>query len=197
MSIPKFNKLTTGAVPVNVENIDTDQIIPARFLKAVERKGFGDNLFRDWRYDKNDQKIASFPLNDPKYAGEILVGAKNFGCGSSREHAAWAIFDYGFRVVVSSFFADIFRNNALNNGLVLVQVSEEFLQKVFAAIEADPKAQFTVDLEAQTFTLPSGESTRFEIDAYKKECLLNGYDDVDYLRSIRPEIEAFEQRRQA
>ena len=197
MSIPNFKKLTTSAVPVNIENIDTDQIIPARFLKAVERKGFGDNLFRDWRYDKSDRKIATFPLNDPKYSGEILVGAKNFGCGSSREHAAWAIFDYGFRVVVSSFFADIFRNNALNNGLLLVQVSEEFLQKVFAAIEADPKAQFTVDLEAQTFTLPSGESTRFEIDAYKKECLLNGYDDVDYLRSIRPEIEAFEQRRQA
>ena len=197
MSIPKFKKLVTGAVPVNIENIDTDQIIPARFLKAVERKGFGDNLFRDWRYDKSDRKIGSFPLNDPKYSGEILVGAKNFGCGSSREHAAWAIFDYGFRVVVSSFFADIFRNNALNNGLLLVQVSEEFLQKVFAALETDPKARFTVDLESQTFTLPSGESTRFEIDAYKKECLLNGYDDVDYLRSIRPEIEAFEQRRQA
>ena len=197
MSIPKFKKLVTGAVPVNIENIDTDQIIPARFLKAVERKGFGDNLFRDWRYDKSDRKIGSFPLNDPKYSGEILVGAKNFGCGSSREHAAWAIFDYGFRVVVSSFFADIFRNNALNNGLLLVQVSEEFLQKVFAAIETDPKARFTVDLESQAFTLPSGESTRFEIDAYKKECLLNGYDDVDYLRSIRPEIEAFEQRRQA
>ena len=197
MSIPKFETFTSGAVPVEVENIDTDQIIPARFLKATERKGFGDNLFRDWRYDASGARVATFPLNDPRYEGRILVAGRNFGCGSSREHAAWAIADYGFRVVVSSFFADIFRNNALNNGLLLVQVSEEFLQKVFAAIETDPKARFTVDLESQTFTLPSGESTRFEIDAYKKECLLNGYDDVDYLRSIRPEIEAFEQCRQA
>ena len=155
MAIPKFTKLTTTACPLNIENVDTDQIIPARFLKAVERKGFGDNLFRDWRYDKAGNKVDSFPLNDPKFGGEILVAAKNFGCGSSREHAAWAIFDYGFRVVVSSFFADIFRNNALNNGLVMVQVSDEFLNKIFAAIAADPKAQFEVDLPNHTFTICS------------------------------------------
>ena len=190
----KFSKLVTGCVPVNIENIDTDQIIPARFLKAVERKGFGDNLFRDWRYDKAGNPIANFPLNDSRYSGAILVGGKNFGSGSSREHAAWAIYDYGFRVVVSSFFADIFKNNALNNGLLPVQVSEQFLDKVFAAVEADPKAQFTVDLEKQTITLPGGESASFEIDAYKKECLLNGYDDVDYLLSIKPEIEQYEQK---
>ena len=176
MAIPKFTKLTTTACPLNIENVDTDQIIPARFLKAVERKGFGDNLFRDWRYDK--------------------AGNKNFGCGSSREHAAWAIFDYGFRVVVSSFFADIFRNNALNNGLVMVQVSDEFLNKIFAAIAADPKAQFEVDLPNQTFTICStGEKTSFEIDGYKKECLLNGYDDVDYLLSIQDDIARFEKAR--
>ena len=188
----KFQKLVTGCVPVNIENVDTDQIIPARFLKAVERKGFGDNLFRDWRYGKSGELVADFPLNDARYGGAILVGGKNFGSGSSREHAAWAIYDYGFRVVVSSFFADIFKNNALNNGLLPVQVSEDFLKRVFAAIEADPKAAFTVDLENQTFTLPGGESTRFEIDGYKKECLLNGYDDVDYLLSLRPKIDAYE-----
>ena len=196
MAIPKFTKLTTTACPLNIENVDTDQIIPARFLKAVERKGFGDNLFRDWRYDKAGNKVDSFPLNDPKVGGEILVAAKNFGCGSSREHAAWAIFDYGFRVVVSSFFADIFRNNALNNGLVMVQVSDEFLNKIFAAIAADPKAQFEVDLPNQTFTICStGEKTSFEIDGYKKECLLNGYDDVDYLLSIQDDIARFEKAR--
>ena len=196
MAIPKFTKLTTTACPLNIENVDTDQIIPARFLKAVERKGFGDNLFRDWRYDKAGNKVDSFPLNDPKFGGEILVVAKNFGCGSSREHAAWAIFDYGFRVVVSSFFADIFRNNALNNGLVMVQVSDEFLNKIFAAIAADPKAQFEVDLPNQTFTICStGEKTSFEIDGYKKECLLNGYDDVDYLLSIQDDIARFEKAR--
>ncbi len=193
MSIPKFIKLTTTAVPLPIENVDTDQIIPARFLKAVERKGFGDNLFRDWRYDEQNVPVGSFPLNDSRFSGEILVAAKNFGCGSSREHAAWAIFDYGFRVVVSSFFADIFKNNALNNGLLPIQVSEEFLRKVFAAIEADPAARFEVDLQNQTLTiLSTGEQTSFEIDGYKKECLLNGYDDVDYLMSIRPEIEAYE-----
>ncbi|MDD3108430.1 MAG: 3-isopropylmalate dehydratase small subunit [Alistipes sp.] len=196
MAIPKFTTLTTTACPLDIENVDTDQIIPARFLKAVERKGFGDNLFRDWRYDKAGNPVASFPLNDAKYTGEILVAAKNFGCGSSREHAAWAIFDYGFRVVVSSFFADIFRNNALNNGLVMVQVSDAFLGKVFAAIAADPKARFEVDLQQQTFTIcATGEKSSFAIDGYKKECLLNGYDDVDYLRSIAPEIEHFEQTR--
>ncbi len=155
MSIPKFIRLTTTACPLNIENIDTDQIIPARFLKAVERKGFGDNLFRDWRYDESGGRIAGFPLNDARYGGEILVAAKNFGCGSSREHAAWAIFDYGFRVVVSSFFADIFKNNALNNGLLPIQVSEDFERKIFAAIEADPAARFEVDLPAQTFTILS------------------------------------------
>ena len=176
MAIPKFTKLTTTACPLNIENVDTDQIIPARFLKAVERKGFGDNLFRDWRYDKAGNKVDSFPLNDPKFGGEILVAAKNFGCGSSREHAAWAIFDYGFRVVV--------------------QVSDEFLNKIFAAIAADPKAQFEVDLPNQTFTICStGEKTSFEIDGYKKECLLNGYDDVDYLLSIQDDIARFEKAR--
>ncbi len=172
MSIPKFVTFTSGALPVEVENIDTDQIIPARFLKATERKGFGDNLFRDWRYDAAGQRIASFPLNDPRYEGRILVAGRNFGCGSSREHAAWAIADYGFRVVVSSFFADIFRNNALNNGLLPIRVSEEFLKAVFGEIRRDPKAQFTVDLGNQTLTIVSdGRSEGFEIDAYKKRCL--------------------------
>jgi len=196
MAIPKFETFTSGAVPVNVQNIDTDQIIPARFLKATERKGFGDNLFRDWRYDKTGARIASFPLNDSRYGGKILVGGKNFGCGSSREHAAWAVFDYGFRVVVSSFFADIFRNNALNNGLLPVKVSEEFLAEIFAETERDPQAQFTVDLENQTFTIvSSGRSERFDIDAYKKRCLENGYDDVDYLVSIADQIEQYELNR--
>ena len=196
MSIPKFVTFTSGAVPVEVENIDTDQIIPARFLKATERKGFGDNLFRDWRYDAAGQRIASFPLNDPRYEGRILVAGRNFGCGSSREHAAWAIADYGFRVVVSSFFADIFRNNALNNGLLPIRVSEEFLKAVFGEIRRDPKAQFTVDLGNQTLTIVSdGRSEGFETDAYKKRCLENGYDDVDYLRSIADRIEAFEAAR--
>ena len=196
MSIPKFVTFTSGAVPVEVENIDTDQIIPARFLKATERKGFGDNLFRDWRYDAAGQRIASFPLNDPRYEGRILVAGRNFGCGSSREHAAWAIADYGFRVVVSSFFADIFRNNALNNGLLPIRVSEEFLKAVFGEIRRDPKAQFTVDLGNQTLTIVSdGRSEGFEMDAYKKRGLENGYDDVDYLRSIADRIEAFEAAR--
>ena len=196
MSIPKFVTFTSGAVPVEVENIDTDQIIPARFLKATERKGFGDNLFRDWRYDAAGQRIASFPLNDPRYEGRILVAGRNFGCGSSREHAAWAIADYGFRVVVSSFFADIFRNNALNNGLLPVRVEEPFLRGIFDEIRRDPSAQFTVDLDNQRFTIvSSGASAPFEIDAYKKRCLQNGYDDVDYLRSISAEIAAFEKNR--
>lgn len=196
MSIPKFETFTSGAVPVEVENIDTDQIIPARFLKATERKGFGDNLFRDWRYDAANRPVRTFPLNDPRYGGQILVAGRNFGCGSSREHAAWAIADYGFRVVVSSFFADIFRNNALNNGLLPVRVSEEFLREIFEEIRRDPSAQFTVDLDRQLFTIvSSGASAVFEIDAYKKRCLQNGYDDVDYLRSISAEIESYERQR--
>lgn len=195
MPIPKFTTLTCGAVPVVHENIDTDQIIPARFLTAVERKGFGANLFRDWRYDKQDQPVESFPLNDSRYSGQILVAGKNFGCGSSREHAAWAIFDYGFRVVVSSFFADIFRGNALNNGLLPVMVSEEFLAEMFARIEAEPSTTFTVDLPEQTITIDAaGRSEKFEIDAYKKKCLLGGFDDVDYLRSISDQIEEYEKR---
>lgn len=196
MAIPKFETFTSGAVPVEVENIDTDQIIPARFLKATERKGFGDNLFRDWRYDASGRPVAAFPLNDARYAGKILVAGRNFGCGSSREHAAWALADYGFRVVVSSFFADIFRNNALNNGLLPIRVSEEFLKLVFDAVRRDPAAQFTVDLDNQTFTIASdGRSEGFEIDAYKKRCLQNGYDDVDYLRSIADQIGAYEAAR--
>jgi len=194
MAIPKFEKLVSSAIPLNIENVDTDQIIPARFLKAVKREGFGNNLFRDWRYDKQNNLIPDFPLNDKRYSGKILVGGKNFGSGSSREHAAWAIYDYGIPVVVSSFFADIFKNNALNNGLLPVQVSEDFLKKIFAEIEKDPATSFEVDLENQTFTiLSTGEQVKFDIDNYKKECLLNGYDDVDYLVSIHPEIEHFEQ----
>lgn len=196
MSIPQFKTFTSRAVPLEVENIDTDQIIPARFLKATQRKGFGENLFRDWRYDASGAPVATFPLNDPRYGGEILVAGRNFGCGSSREHAAWALADYGFRVVVSSFFADIFRNNALNNGLLPVRVEESFLQRIFEAIRRDPQTLFTVDLDRQRFTIEaSGESTSFEIDAYKKRCLQNGYDDVDYLRSILPQIEAYERSR--
>jgi 3-isopropylmalate/(R)-2-methylmalate dehydratase small subunit len=196
MSREKFVTIVSGAVPVNVENIDTDQIIPARFLKATERKGFGDNLFRDWRYTKDNRLIADFPVNDrERYEGTILVAGYNFGCGSSREHAAWAIYDYGFRVVVSSFFADIFRNNALNNGLLPIQVSEEFLAEIFRTIDTDNRAKFTVDLENQTFTnQATGRSETFAIDGYKKECLLKGYDDVDYLVTLRPEVETFERR---
>lgn len=193
MAIPKFETFTSGAVPVEVENIDTDQIIPARFLKATERRGFGEKLFRDWRYDASGAPVGTFPLNDPRYGGQILVAGRNFGCGSSREHAAWAIADYGFRVVVSSFFADIFRNNALNNGLLPVRVEEAFLQEIFDAIRRDPQAQFTVDLDNQRFTIVrSGHGEPFEIDAYKKRCLQNGYDDVDYLVSISDRIADYE-----
>jgi 3-isopropylmalate/(R)-2-methylmalate dehydratase small subunit len=193
MSIDKFITLTSPAVPLPIENVDTDQIIPARFLKAVERKGFGDNLFRDWRYDKNNQPVKDFVLNQSTYTGNILVAGKNFGSGSSREHAAWAIYDAGFKVVVSSFFADIFKGNALNNGLLPVQVSEIFLEKIFKVIEEDPTAQFNVDLTEQKFTiLKTGESSSFEINPYKKECLLNGYDDIDYLVACRDEIRSFE-----
>ena len=182
-------------VPVQIENVDTDQIIPARFLKATNREGFGKNLFRDWRYNNDDENNPKkdFVLNNPIYKGSILVAAKNFGCGSSREHAAWAIKDYGFDVVVSSFFADIFKNNALNNFLLPVQVSEEFLQKIFSAVEKDAGTQIEVDLEKQSITiLASGEQEHFDINPYKKECLLNGYDDIDYLLSIMNEIEQFE-----
>ncbi len=196
MAREKFQKVHSSAVPVHIENVDTDQIIPARFLKATTRDGFGENLFRDWRYDGNNQPIADFALNNPIYSGDILVSGKNFGCGSSREHAAWAITDFGFKVVVSSFFADIFKNNALNNGLLPVQVSDAFLAQIFGAIEADSKATFTVDLEAQTFTIDAtGASASFEINTYKKECMLNGYDDIDYLLSLKDKIEEFEKKR--
>jgi 3-isopropylmalate/(R)-2-methylmalate dehydratase small subunit len=174
--------------------VDTDQIIPARFLKAVERKGFGDNLFRDWRYKKDGAPNPDFVLNNPRYSGQILVAGKNFGSGSSREHAAWAVYDAGFRVVVSSFFADIFKSNVLNNGLLPVQVSDDFLAEIFATVEANPSAQFEVDLESQTITnIETGISVNFEINTYKKECLLNGYDDIDFLLSLKTEILAFEQ----
>lgn len=189
-----INIISSTVVPVNIENIDTDQIIPARFLKATSRDGFGKNLFRDWRYNNDDenQPKADFVLNDPTYKGKVLVAAKNFGCGSSREHAAWAIKDAGYDVVVSSFFADIFKNNALNNFLLPVQVSEAFLQKIFEAVEKDPSTNIDVNLEQQTITIAGGEQEFFDINSYKKTCLLNGYDDIDYLLSMKQEIEAFE-----
>ncbi len=196
MAIEKFTKINSSAVPLPIENVDTDQIIPARFLKATTREGFGENLFRDWRYDSNNNPVEDFVLNDPKYSGKILVAGKNFGSGSSREHAAWAVHDYGFKVVVSSFFADIFRGNSLNNGLLPVLVTEDFLDEIFAEIEKDPKAQFEVDLESQTFKIVStGSTTSFEINSYKKECLLNGFDDIDYLLNIKDKITAFEASR--
>ena len=192
----KFTTLTSSVVPINIENIDTDQIIPARFLKATTRQGFGDNLFRDWRYDKDGNLKEDFVMNSDIYGGQILVAGKNFGCGSSREHAAWAIAGAGFRAVVSSFFADIFRNNALNNGLLPVTVSEEMLSAIFKAVEQDPKAELKIDLEAQTIQLVGSTlEESFEISPYKKECLKNGYDDVDYLVSIRHEVETFETNR--
>ena len=188
-----IDKITSTAVPLNLENVDTDQIIPARFLKATSRDGFGDNLFRDWRYNSDNTPKKDFVLNNPTYHGKILVGGKNFGCGSSREHAAWAIKDAGFDVVVSSFFADIFKNNALNNFLLPVTVSDAFLEKVFTAIEKDPATIIAVDLATQTISLPAtGDTEKFDINNYKKTCLLNGYDDIDYLLSIRGEIEKFE-----
>ena len=191
----KFTTLTSTAVPLPIENIDTDQIIPARFLKATTREGFGENLFRDWRYDKNGEPKEDFVMNSPIYGGEILVAGKNFGCGSSREHAAWAIDGAGYRAVVSSFFADIFRNNALNNGLLPVTVSEQMLAAIFAAVEANPKTEIKIDLPAQTIEIVGTEyKESFEIAPYKKQCLVNGYDDVDFLVSIRSEIESFEQK---
>lgn len=192
-----FQHLISTAVPLPIENIDTDQIIPARFLKATTRDGFGENLFRDWRYDGNGQPKADFVLNNPRYKGEILVAGKNFGCGSSREHAAWSIGDYGFKVVVSSFFADIFKNNALNNFILPVQVSEGFLQKLFSAIEADANAKVEVDLEAQFIKIAAtGEQESFDINPYKKACLINGYDDIDYLLSLRNNIVQYENSRE-
>ena len=188
-----FSRLTDSCIPLPLENIDTDQIVPARFLKATTREGFGDFLFRDWRFDKEGNRIDSFVMNNPKYSGRILVAGKNFGCGSSREHAAWAIADYGFRVVVSSFFADIHKNNELNNFVLPVVVSEEFLKELFASIEANPATQVTVDLPQQTITNnATGKSEQFEINGYKKHCLMNGLDDIDFLLSNKDKIEAWE-----
>jgi 3-isopropylmalate/(R)-2-methylmalate dehydratase small subunit len=192
----KINTINSSCVPVRIDHIDTDQIIPARFLKATTREGFGDNLFRDWRYDKNNEPIAGFVLNDDTYAGEILVAGKNFGCGSSREHAAWAIADYGFKVVISSFFADIFRGNALNNFILPIQVSDELLNEIFNKIEANPKTTIKVDLPNQTLEVVGTDlKTTFEIDDYKKTCLTNGYDDIDYIISQREAVKAFEGKR--
>lgn len=199
MSTKSINIVSSPAVPLRIENVDTDQIIPARFLKATTRDGFGKNLFRDWRYENDDETKpkAGFVLNDKKFAGSILLAGKNFGCGSSREHAAWAIKDYGFDVVVSSFFADIFKNNALNNFLLPVTVTPAFLDKLMNAVELDPEAVISVDLGQQKITIvESGESEGFDINPYKKECLLNGYDDIDYLLSIKDKIEEYEQQRE-
>lgn len=193
MPIEKFVTLESTFVPLPIENVDTDQIIPARFLKATTKEGFGDNLFCDWRYEKDGSPKKDFVLNNPTYSGSVLVAGKNFGSGSSREHAAWAVAGYGFKVVVSSFFADIFRGNALNNGVLPVVISEGLLEKLFAAINKDPKTKVIVDLEKQTFTLAAtGDSESFEINAYKRNCLLNGYDDIDFLISIKSGIEAYE-----
>lgn len=187
----KFIKLRATAIPITTENIDTDQIIPARFLKATDKKGFGDNVFRDWRFHKDGTINTQFELNDATYKGSILVAGNNFGCGSSREHAAWALEDYGFKVIISSFFADIFKGNALNNGLLPVQVSEDFLKKLLAEVQENPSTEIVVDLENQTIETRVG-TTAFEIDAYKKVCLLNGYDDIDFLISKKDKIAAFE-----
>lgn len=192
MAYDKFNILRSSAVPLPIENVDTDQIIPARFLKATKREGFGDNLFRDWRYNNDNTPKQDFVLNNARYSGKILVGGKNFGSGSSREHAAWAVYDYGFRCVVSSFFADIFKNNSINVGILPVQVSPDFLEKIFAAIEKDPKSELEVNLPTQTITiLSTGEKESFDINGYKKHNLLNGYDDIDYLQSMKEEIKSF------
>lgn len=192
----KFQTLTSTYIPLPIENVDTDQIIPARFLKATDKNGFGDNLFADWRYNKDGSPKADFVLNNSTYKGEILVAGKNFGSGSSREHAAWAVAGYGFKVVVSSFFADIFKNNALNNGVLPVVVSPEFLAKLFADVTADPQATITVDLQNQTVTNnKSQQSESFEINPYKKECLLNGLDDIDYLLSKKDLIEQYEKNK--
>ena len=192
MAYDKFTTLTSSAVPLPIENVDTDQIIPARFLKATKREAFGDNLFRDWRYNADDSPKKDFVLNNPIYTGKILVGGNNFGSGSSREHAAWAIYDYGFRCVVSSFFADIFKNNAINMGILPVQVSPEFLTQIFTAIELDPHTKIEVSLPNQTITiLATGASESFEMNGYKKNNLINGFDDIDYLQAMKSEISAF------
>ncbi|MEE1542616.1 MAG: 3-isopropylmalate dehydratase small subunit [Paludibacteraceae bacterium] len=192
----KFSTITSKVVPLPIENVDTDQIIPARFLKATSKEGFGDNLFRDWRFDSNGEPIKSFVLNNPAYSGDILVAGKNFGSGSSREHAAWAIAGYGFKVVVSSFFADIFKNNAMNNFVLPVVVSDEFLAEIFEAVGKDPNVTLTVNLETQTVTNDAtGKSEHFDINPYKRECFLNGFDDIDYLLSKKELIERFERER--
>ena len=192
MAYDSFKILKSSVVPLPIENVDTDQIIPARFLKATERKGFGDNLFRDWRYNQDNTPKLGFVLNNPIYGGKILVGEYNFGSGSSREHAAWAVYDYGFRCVVSSFFADIFKNNCLNVGVLPVQVSSDFLKIIFKEVDEDPKTDLTVDLPSQKITINStGESESFNINSYKKENMLNGYDDIDYLNNIKAEISNF------
>jgi 3-isopropylmalate/(R)-2-methylmalate dehydratase small subunit len=192
MAYDKFTILKSTAVPMPIENVDTDQIIPARFLKATERKGFGDNLFRDWRYNADDTPKKDFVLNNPIYSGKILVAGRNFGSGSSREHAAWAIYDYGFRCVVSSFFADIFQNNSLNIGILPVQVSPEFLDKIFLAIEANPNTELEVNLSEQTITIvATGDKESFQINGYKKHNLMNGFDDIDYLQAMKNEIQTF------
>lgn len=195
MKKEKFDIITDSCIPLPLENIDTDQIVPARFLKATTREGFGDNLFRDWRFDKEGNKIESFVMNNPAYSGRILVAGKNFGCGSSREHAAWAIADYGFRVVVSSFFADIHKNNELNNFVLPVVVSEQFLKELFDSIEKNPKTDVTVNLPEQSITNnATGNKEYFEINAYKKHCLMNGLDDIDFLLSNKDKIEQWEKR---
>ncbi len=192
MAYEKFNILNSTAVPLNIDNVDTDQIIPARFLKATERKGFGDNLFRDWRYNSDKTLVDSFPLNNKKYEGKILVAGKNFGCGSSREHAVWAIYDYGFRAVVSSFFADIFKNNCLNIGVLPVQVSESFLSEIFSEIDKNSKNIFEINLEDQEFEIKSsGKKEKFKISTYKKSNMSNGFDDIDYLINKKDQISAF------
>ena len=194
----KFKTLKATAIPLEIENVDTDQIIPARFLKATNRDGFGENLFRDWRFQKDGTVNPNFALNQSQYGGPILIAGDNFGCGSSREHAAWALTDYGFKVIVSSFFADIFKGNALNNGLLPVQVSPEFLETLMTAIKVYPKTEITVNLEAQTIAIDGTDrSETFDIDPYKKTCMINGYDDIDYLVSKKESIEAFETAQQA
>ena len=194
----KFTRLVQTAIPLDIQNVDTDQIIPARFLKATDRRGFGENLFRDWRYDKNNNPISDFVLNNSTFSGPILVAGNNFGCGSSREHAAWALTDYGFKVVISSFFADIFKGNALNNGLLPIQISDSQLQTIFEAINENPNCEFIVDLVDQCVEIPSiGLHIDFEINSYKKTCLINGYDDIDYLINNKHKIEEFERKRNA
>jgi len=191
----KFTQLTSTAVPLPIEDIDTDQIIPSRYLKRISKEGFGEHLFKDWRYDNSGNPISDFVLNNGMYTGKILIAGRNFGCGSSREHAAWALADYGFRIVISSFFADIFKGNAMNNGIVPITVSEEYLHQLFTSIENDSNSKFKVDLEKQELSNSDGDLFLFEIDEYKKECLLNGHDDIDYLLSMRKEIELFEKKK--